>query len=170
MNKRFSRKPMLYIQQPELGKPSAKMQVNYRTTKKRKASAEKSVPEKPVKDEKAKTKKRIKQLTDIPVEEDTSVDEIADSSSSSSDEADENTNSSRRRRFKELSMEERIEYFMNVPSNVPRMKCQVITEETKYRGIITDYKDNIVYMRVTKRPFRVQLNLDEILDVQLIGF
>ncbi|UFU00589.1 spore coat CotO family protein [Radiobacillus kanasensis] len=164
MSKRFSRKPMLYIQQPELGKPSAKMQVKYRTPKSKKGSVDKKGSGNKTKNDGSQnfTKKRLKQVVSIPVEE--------ESESSSSSEVEEEAKSQRRKRFKELSIKERVEYFMGLPANVPKMKCQVSTADNSYRGIITNYKDNIVYMRATKRPFRLELELEEITDIQLLGF
>lgn len=80
------------------------------------------------------------------------------------------SNRKRRERFKDMSLEEKVEYFVNLPSSVPRMKCEVFTEEKSYRGWIQDYEDGVVFMKILQRPFRVEIPFDSIESIELKGF
>ncbi|KGP74400.1 CotO family spore coat protein [Pontibacillus yanchengensis] len=81
------------------------------------------------------------------------------------------SNRKRRSRFKEMNLEEKVDYFVNLPSQVPRMKCEVIMEDdNSYRGWIQDYKDGIVHMKILQRPFRVEVPFESIKDIVLKGF
>lgn len=80
------------------------------------------------------------------------------------------TNRNRRSRFKDMSLEDKVDYFVNLPSQVPRMKCEVITEEERYKGWIEEYEDGIVYMKILQRPFKVEVSFDQIQDIVLRGF
>ncbi|WP_345240269.1 CotO family spore coat protein [Pontibacillus salipaludis] len=80
------------------------------------------------------------------------------------------TNRNRRSRFKDMSLEDKVDYFVNLPSQVPRMKCEVITEEERYKGWIEDYEEGTVYMKILQRPFRVEVPFDDIHDIVLRGF
>lgn len=80
------------------------------------------------------------------------------------------TNRNRRSRFKDMSLEDKVDYFVHLPSQVPRMKCEVITEEERFKGWIEDYEEGIVYMKILQRPFRVEVPFDDIQDIVLRGF
>ncbi|QST00844.1 hypothetical protein IMZ31_04525 [Pontibacillus sp. ALD_SL1] len=80
------------------------------------------------------------------------------------------TNRNRRSRFKDMSLEDRVDYFVNLPSQVPRMKCEVITDEERYKGWIEDYEEGTVYMKILQRPFRVEVPFEDINDIVLRGF
>ncbi len=80
------------------------------------------------------------------------------------------SNRKRRDRFKDMNLEEKVEYFVNLPSSVPRMKCEVFTGEKSYRGWIQDYQDGVVSMKILQRPFRVEVPFDSIESIELKGF
>lgn len=76
----------------------------------------------------------------------------------------------RRQAFNEMSILEKIQYFVYMPKKVPKMKCEVITEEKKYRGYIQSLENEVVQMKIFQRPFQAEIPLNEIQDVKLIGF
>jgi len=80
------------------------------------------------------------------------------------------SNRKRRERFKDMTLEEKVEYFVHLPSSVPRMKCEVYTDEKSYRGWIQDYQDGIVTMKILQRPFRVEVPFETIESIELKGF
>lgn len=80
------------------------------------------------------------------------------------------SNRKRRSKFKEMDLEEKIDYFVNLPSQVPRMKCEVVTSDKNYRGWIQDYQDGVVHMKILHRPFRIEVPFEEIKDIELKGF
>src|SRR5699024_12740480 len=75
-----------------------------------------------------------------------------------------------RKRFKDMTLEERIDYFLNAPKHAPVMRCEVKTEGRNYRGTIVDYQDNNVYMRVGKRTTPTAIPFDTINEIRLLGF
>ncbi|SEU02694.1 Spore coat protein CotO [Salinibacillus kushneri] len=72
--------------------------------------------------------------------------------------------------FREMTIEEKINYLTELPSQMPKMKCEVITPDKRYRGLILDFADEVVKMRTIQKPYRVELSLSEIEDVRLMGF
>lgn len=80
------------------------------------------------------------------------------------------SNRKRRERFKDMTLEEKVEYFIQLPSSVPRMKCEVFTDEKSYRGWIQAYEDGIVTMKILQRPFRVEVPFESIESIELKGF
>jgi len=72
-----------------------------------------------------------------------------------------------KKNFKDMNIQEKIDYFLNTSSHLPRMRCEVITVERKYRGIILGLEDNEVQMRVGRRT--VFINQEDIKDIQLLG-
>lgn len=79
-------------------------------------------------------------------------------------------NRRRRERFKDMTLEEKVNYFVSLPSSVPRMKCEVMTDGESYKGWIEDYDNGIVYLKILQRPFRVEVPFDTIKDIALRGF
>ncbi|MDL4842944.1 CotO family spore coat protein [Aquibacillus rhizosphaerae] len=99
-----------------------------------------------------------------------------DEGESKSNKKDENQNKSvirpqtGRKRFGDMTIEEKIYYFVGLPSQVPRMKCEVLTENERHRGVITDYRDEFVHMITVKRPRNKTIPIDEIKKIRLISF
>ncbi|MDC3417186.1 CotO family spore coat protein [Aquibacillus salsiterrae] len=75
-----------------------------------------------------------------------------------------------RKRFSDMTVKEKVDYFVGLPSQVPRMKCEVRTKDERIRGVITDCKDNEVYITSIKRPRNRKLSIDEITNIRLISF
>lgn len=76
----------------------------------------------------------------------------------------------RQKTFKEMSIEEKVEYLVNLPIAVPKVKCEIRTKETTIQGIIAGYKNGIVQIVQRKKPFRVDLNIEEILGINRKSF
>lgn len=156
--KKFAKNPLLYIHQPSIGTPKAPMQHHYTTPKK--APAEQAVT------------KETKNVQTRPVKRDNfskkSVSE-EDDTNEAADESDESSDQERKK-FKDMTLNERIEYFVNSPKHVPVMKCEVKTEERNYRGIIVDFKEENIIMRVGRRTSTTGIPFEKVDDIRLIGF
>ncbi|WP_099157112.1 CotO family spore coat protein [Virgibacillus ndiopensis] len=139
--KKLARSPLLYIHQPNVDIPEAKMQYDYMTPK---AASD------------TQTKLNDKQIEN----------EIQENNEDNDDEEDKR--SSRRAKFKEMTIDEKIDYFVNMPSSLPKMKCEVKTGERSYRGIINDKKEDDIFMLSGRR--RVKIAVDEIEWIRLLGF
>jgi hypothetical protein len=179
---KFANEPLMYIHQPTQGKPSAPMQHSYMTPKKSAVSAlspqtEKNttptpikkrptlnsfhndIAEKPQKSQKPQVKQKRPSISG-PKEEKMIMN-------TSSPQIQEQSDDKSKKKFKDMTIQEKVHYFINTPSHLPRMKCEVRTEERKYRGIILDLEDNEVRMRVGRRT--VFITMEDIIEIQLLG-
>jgi hypothetical protein len=178
--KKFAREPLMYIQQPTISKPSAPMQDSYKSPKKKRPSPTPA----PTETEKRPTQNVIKKrpslnsFTKGGTEEvneprvikrrgPSTVQEIEEDESSTVEEP-AIQNNAERKKFKDMTILEKVDYFVHTPSHLPRMRCEVITTERKYRGVILDKEENDVLIRVGRRQNRV--NFEDILEINLLGF
>lgn len=163
-DKKVAKSPLLYIQQPGIRTPEAPMQFHYRTPKRERD------------DKKAESSKIKRQSAnrnyfnkkDIYDE----AEEEVGSSEESSDQYQQNYENTEpyqeRKKFKDMPLEERVDYFLSSPEHVPVMRCEVKTEERNYRGKIIDYQDDNVHMRVGRRTTEIPFNT--IKEIRMIGF
>ncbi len=75
-----------------------------------------------------------------------------------------------RPKFKDMTIEEKVAYFVDTPSYAPQMRCEIRTEDRAYRGVITGSEDNYVYIRVGNRKQSTKIKLDDIKHIKLLGF
>src|SRR5690606_8343467 len=71
--------------------------------------------------------------------------------------------------FKALNIDDKIDYLVNLPSEVARIRCEVITEEKNYRGTMVDDEGESITIRVIGRG-TMAINRDDIKEINLIGF
>ena len=76
----------------------------------------------------------------------------------------------RHKTFKEMSVEEKVEYLVNLPIAVPKAKCEIRTRETTINGIVVGYKNGVVQIVQRKKPFRVDLKIEDILSISRKSF
>ncbi|WP_138416399.1 CotO family spore coat protein [Aquibacillus sediminis] len=178
--RKYTQRPMLYIEQPKLGNPSASMQSKYRTPKKKEPTVEQRKAQKAVRN-KSKFLQDMKQEAKQSADRSESIEQYVDEEETNDTKENENVYSgekqtlrrkrTERKKFKDMTIEEKVEYFVGLPSQVPRMKCEVVTtEEEKLRGVIADYQDGIVQMATYKYPRLRELNIDEIESIRLLSF
>ncbi|QXE02740.1 CotO family spore coat protein [Terribacillus sp. DMT04] len=142
--------PLLFISQPKLDLPKAAMQQAYRTTKeKRKEEAAEALPE--------ETAEEITETAVQMQKEEKSAEP-------------EDPKQKKKGNFKDLSLIEKIDYCLNLPSQIPRMKCEIVTEETSIIGIIMGIEDDVIQVKSVRRPFKREIKLASIKDIKLLGF
>ncbi|QKY68624.1 CotO family spore coat protein [Lentibacillus sp. CBA3610] len=163
-DKKVARSPLLYIQQPGIRTPEAPMQSHYRTPKRKRDN--KKAESSTLKRQPANRNFFNKQAVNDEAEEE------VESSEESSDHYQPNHTDTKsdqeRKKFKDMSLKERVDYFLNSPKHVPVMRCEVKTDERNYRGRITDYQDDNVHMRVGRRTAEIPFNT--IKEIRMIGF
>ncbi|MEN2466737.1 CotO family spore coat protein [Ornithinibacillus sp. FSL M8-0202] len=184
--RKYAREPLLYIHQPTVDTPTAPMQHSYTSTKKQ---TNQSVSSSPTHSEAgAKSQETIKKRPSLnafstgisnanEVKEPqvkkrrpsfpTQDLEEMESSSSSLEEVSED-NKLERKKFKEMTLMEKIDYFIKTPSHLPRMRCEVVTNDNKYRGIMLDKENEVIKMRVGRRT--TEVSIEDITDIRLLGF
>ncbi|MBC5637254.1 hypothetical protein H8S33_10605 [Ornithinibacillus sp. BX22] len=186
--RKYAREPLLYIHQPTVDKPTAPMQHSYTSAKKQ---ANKSISSSPTHSESgAKSQETIKKRPSLnsfstgiansnevkepqpqvkkrrpsfPTQE---LEEMESTSSSFEEVTEENN--LERKKFKEMTLLEKIDYFIKTPSHLPRMRCEVVTNDNKYRGIMLDKESEVIKMRVGRRT--IVVSIEDITDIRLLGF
>ncbi|WP_077623034.1 CotO family spore coat protein [Sediminibacillus massiliensis] len=77
---------------------------------------------------------------------------------------------SKQKKFKDMTIEEKVLYFVRLPKQVPKMKCEIFTEEKSYMGLITGYNDHKVVIKTARSPRQVELDIKDIKEINLLGF
>ncbi|RWZ55123.1 hypothetical protein EQV77_10755 [Halobacillus fulvus] len=161
--KRMAKQPMLYIKQPHFKPAEVSMQSTFRS--KRSSSPAPSVSSKGSLYEK---ELRLRNQSQERYMEEKTVEAKADTEEKPPSK--KTTARERRQRFHELSLEEKVYYFLQLSPHVPKMKCEVATKDQQVRGYITDYVDGKVRMKTFQRPFQAEITFSEIEDIRLMGF
>ncbi|GIO25778.1 CotO family spore coat protein [Ornithinibacillus bavariensis] len=189
---KFANEPLMYIHQPTVIRPSAPMQHTYRTPKKE--DKIESV-QKPVKKYPKPTKQRTnisaisKDIVHDLKEAPPNANDLANSAQNTSNkdltgnstpaepsespipiEPQDNKDNNEKKKFRDMSILEKVMYFINTPNHLPRMRCEVITEEKKYRGIIKDFQEDHIIMQVGRRMPTTSISIKDVKGIQLIGF
>lgn len=138
--------PLLFIAQPKLDLPEAEMQQAFRTAKGKR---------KEVITEEEKLEK-----TEAVVKPEDKIQTIEKKPAPTNKKVN----------FKDLSTEEKVEYFLNLPAQIPKMKCEIVTSEGSLIGIISGREENRIHFKSIRRPFKREVKLEEIRDIKLLGF
>lgn len=78
-------------------------------------------------------------------------------------------NTNKEQRFKQLDLEGKLQYVLQIPAQLPPLKCDVITVRGSYRGIITEDHHDKIWMRLHNRK-EVAISKDMMKDIHLVGF
>src|SRR5690625_3168970 len=168
--KRYAKEPLPYIHQPTRQKPEARMQQNYFSAPK---SVERDEPEvAPVPYRRRRGGRRNFFIDPIDDEDELEYGEQKDDEQIATAEEEEVSQDQvvKNSRFNDLSITDKVTYFINMPGNAPVVRCEVLTEERKYRGTIVDSKDDLVLMRVGRRASTTEIPLKDIQEISLLGF
>ncbi|MET3683359.1 hypothetical protein ABID56_001454 [Alkalibacillus flavidus] len=84
------------------------------------------------------------------------------------DEAHESPN--KRRKFHDMTIDEKLRYMVDMPDVMPKMKCEVKTDQQTYIGTVEQCDDNQLVIRTADQGFRVKMKRDQVEDVRLVGF
>ncbi|MFJ6414271.1 CotO family spore coat protein [Terribacillus saccharophilus] len=142
--------PVLFIAQPKLDLPIAEMQQAYRTAKGKKTEVVAEEVTEEVKPE-AKSEAVVSKEEVSPAKK-----KIAPSN--------------RKVNFKDLLTAEKVDYLLNLPSQIPRMKCELVTTEGSLIGIIASIEGDLIQFKSIRRPFKREVKLEDILDIKILGF
>ncbi|WP_181349118.1 CotO family spore coat protein [Thalassobacillus sp. CUG 92003] len=176
--RKLAKKPMLYIDQPTFDQAEVPMQTSYHSTRNSEPAPqvsnhsgkrdmnliERELRQRLRGNEKHDNSEKVVN-EDLNSENHDSVSEASDGNSEKGSKHRE-----RRQRFRDMSNEEKVEYFVQLPARVPKMKCEVQTEDTSIRGYINRYEDGVVHMKTFKKPFQQEIPFDSIEDIRLLGF
>ncbi|MFB1050104.1 CotO family spore coat protein [Paraliobacillus sp. JSM ZJ581] len=187
------RRPMLYIDQPDLEAPTPNMQEDYHSPKHQKISATNTSQS--IKRPKSRKKTKMNEMTEVdkldiddndtketeniendlteePKEKDEVNKEADEEENEKNEEIEVRTASQLQDKvpFTEMSLIEQVDYLAASPGFMPKLKCEVITENERLKGIIRERKEETVYVETFKRPRYHQVLLGDITSIRLLGF
>lgn len=152
-NKRLAKTPLLYIQQPTISTPIAPMQHNYYTPKhNHEVSNHKSTKNKRTIPLKRNRSANPQDTYEEALEEEPSEEDAGES------------------KFKDMTIKQKVYYFINRSEHAPSIRCQVKTNEKKFHGVITGFENDHVFIRVGRRSSSSEIPLSDIIDIRIIGF
>ncbi|WP_077596269.1 CotO family spore coat protein [Oceanobacillus kimchii] len=150
--KEYAKEPLLYIHQPELNQPKASMQHHFIGNRK-----ESVQPANETKESITPRKTRGGRQVN------------ASANNENFNQKNHELNSEKKQ-FKEMSISEKIDYFVGRSEYAPPINCLVITDRKKYRGVILEMTDEEVKFRLSNRKSSIKINYEDIKDIQLVGF
>lgn len=162
-NERFAENPLLYIQQPAIGIPKVPMQHHYYTPKQHHKLPEQVESKLETKIVKRQT--RPLRRTNFFENEEAVNDIIAETLLE-----DDQKQSSDSGKFKDMTLPEKITYFVDRPKHAPEIRCEVQTGDKKYQGVITGSVDDDILLRVGRRTSSSRIPLSEITGIRMLGF
>ncbi|HLR09660.1 MAG TPA: CotO family spore coat protein [Bacillota bacterium] len=168
--KGFAHDPLLYLDQPDIHKPKASMQDLYKTPSRPQADAAGKRIKSPTSFRRSQAFGSTDQIPDedafAPIGTDSVVDD--ESLEEASDDLKDDKDSLRRKPFKEMTLDEKVNYLANATNHIPSVRCEVKTKEKNYRGIIMSREEDVIVMRIGKRRLKIQMG--DIENVRLLGF
>ncbi|UOQ46949.1 spore coat CotO family protein [Gracilibacillus caseinilyticus] len=134
--------PRMYIAQPNHAEPRRSMQSAYHSTNYNKPKQPSKKQPKQIKP----AKKRQKQEVETPAP------------------------TMEKKKFKDMDVKEKVIYFADMPFHVPKNKCQIVTERRKYTGLIEGFQNDMVVLKVVNKSQPVSVPLEQIQEINLVGF
>ena len=162
-NKQFAKDPLLYIQQPSIQTPEAPMQHNYYTPTRESGTVNEEVKSRENVYTRALRRNHF-------VKNNVIQDEENDEEINKDEDEKENETLPNQAKFKDMTLKQKVAYFVDRPSHAPIMKCEVKTEEKTYHGIIMESEDDQVFIRVGRRSSSTKIPFDEIISIRMLGF
>lgn len=71
--------------------------------------------------------------------------------------------------FKHLSIREKIHYLIHLPHEIPRIKCEIKTEEMTYHGTVEEENGGVVVVKVYGKGYE-NIKIKQIKNIKMIGF
>ncbi|MBD1381902.1 CotO family spore coat protein [Metabacillus arenae] len=141
--------PLMYIVQPDYNEVQAQMQTLV------------------VKKNKIDT---IENKQPVAVKEKNEKMQESQSNSYEEDQVVKKPEKKRRKPISQMSIAEKVDFFTNLPRNIPKTLCQIETETDTYRGIIITEENGLVHIRTLGEPNEIKLQIEEIKSITLLGF
>ncbi|XQY92835.1 CotO family spore coat protein [Metabacillus sp. HB246100] len=75
-----------------------------------------------------------------------------------------------RKPISKMNVAEKVDFFKNLPKNMPRTLCQIESKDETYRGVIITEEEGIVTIRSLTHAKPIDLPIDAIKAINLLGF
>jgi hypothetical protein len=162
-------RPLMYIVQPDLNSVPISMQ-NTLIVKnpKKKNELEEEIPTEPKEE-----LENVEEKNSLDVSEEVIQEELEKEEEKTIPEDPEVALAKRReskKRLSTMSIVEKITFFVNLPENMPRALCQIVTKDTIYRGVILSEESGLVSIQSLTSPNPVKVKIEEIEAINVLGF
>lgn len=163
MEKETKRGPLLYISQPFSIQPANNMQEIFSSRQERQLPVEEPPQEVEVKKKKgfevslAKTE-ITKETKKTENKKDALPNKMLDS----------HRKFNRVKGFKDMNLQERLEYLANFPSVLPPVPCVFYTEKKNYQGYLHEYNDHEITIQFQNQTTEI-IPVSELKDIMMIG-
>ncbi|TXC90722.1 hypothetical protein FS935_12490 [Metabacillus litoralis] len=180
-NKDYKMKPLMYIVQPDNQDINVNMQSFVVKKTKSKAVVDTNQVEG---DSQVKTLERepsVEEVNKLNIEaqveeeKDVEVNPLKETNSLQGEEEQDQEQTvkqyrKQRKPITQMNIAEKIEFFKNLPKNMPRTLCQIETTEDTYRGVIMTEEDRIVTIRSLTHAKPIDVPFENIKSINLLGF
>ncbi|WP_078548035.1 CotO family spore coat protein [Litchfieldia alkalitelluris] len=75
-----------------------------------------------------------------------------------------------KKRLKDKTIEEKIIHLCNLPKNMPKILCEIITDSDSYKGVIVESEDGLITFRPLSGLKLVKIEIRDIVKINLLGF
>ena len=154
----YQMKPLMYIVQPESDEIKVKMQSFVVRKAKKQQAPETATNEIEMKDEIEEAPANVQEAIQEEEREEAIEEQTA------------KQYRKQRKPIMQMSIEEKVEFFKNLPKNMPRTLCLIETKDEKYRGVIMTEENNIVTIRSLTHAKPIEIPLENIQVINLLGF
>ncbi|KEK24783.1 CotO family spore coat protein [Bacillus gaemokensis] len=72
--------------------------------------------------------------------------------------------------FKEMNNEEKIQFLLNRPHYIPKVRCRIKTETVSYLGSIVSSQDGFVLIMPPNGMKDIRLPIQDIISIHMLGF
>ncbi|MGR3763567.1 CotO family spore coat protein [Rossellomorea sp. NS-SX7] len=165
-DKASSKEPLLYIQQPKLQEVKGNMQVVYRSTKSKERKEKRSTQ--PIESQIEKTHDEAEPVKSKKPDRELNEETKAHPQLAAGESKSAITSFKRLKPFKELNLEEKLNYISaSINGKVP-FPCEFSTDSAAYKGVLIDMDESDIKLK-TFRGEEVSIAKDSLKSIKMIG-
>lgn len=162
------REPLLYIHQPEFQTTKVKMQESYSLKQAEKRKLQHTKKDKIFEEKPKKAMRETREFDTLSSEEVQQTIQDYDQEKSEVKPKRNEFGLRRLKPFREMDIEEKIDYLYQFPRQLPPVPCLFQTENNVLRGILIEKTDEEIHLRLFDKS-EVSVPIKELLEVKMIG-
>ncbi|XRG79313.1 CotO family spore coat protein [Rossellomorea sp. GAMAL-10_SWC] len=165
-------KPLLYIAQPDFQEAKLNVQHSYVVkvnNQDQKQKDKEYVASKYAEVEEIKELEEVEEEEVEEVEDVVNLDEQEEQKEEQQEEQVEADNAWMKKPFKAMTNEEKVLFMINKPHYIPKVECRIRTDKDLYIGYIMGYNEGKVSIKVSSKINDVQLDIQSIVSIQMVG-
>lgn len=168
--KQKKREPLLYIHQPQFTPPEGRMQETFSIKKAEESKLQSNVNPENEEKKRKKSKGPIEVKEEAPLSSE-KVQKTIEEYEEKQTEVQENKHGYGLRRlkpFKEMSIEEKLNYLYQFPKQLPPVPCLFQTGSKALRGLLLEKTEHHIVIRLLDKS-EVTVAINELTEVKMIG-